>query len=201
MMKYIDKLKELSLKENDITNKIKSLGEQKDKEISEKIAVIEEKYVEKLKKERTDVSLVRYEIDMIISKITEASLFDISEIGPIMAKIMSKKENKEYEFISVDLDGHFSYLISPVNEEKANDRDCFVFSERIVEGGYVGFYNCYTLQLPVNFGKFEYLKDFIDMVVEYRLENNHDVKILDVSELESLMNKFLDEKSRKLDLN
>lgn len=201
MMKYIDKLKELSLKENDITNKIQSLDAEKNEEIKKIVADIEEKYAEKLKKQRTDVSLVRCEMDLIISKMTEASLFDINEIGPVMAKIMSKKENKEYKFYSMDLDGHFSYIISSVNEEKVSDRECFVFSERITDGRYVGFYNYYILQLPINFGKFGYLKDFIDMVVEYRLDNIHEVKNLNVSELESLMNEFLDEKSRKLDLS
>lgn len=200
-MKYIDKLKELSLKENDITNKIQSLDAEKNDEIKKTVADIEEKYVEKLKKERTDVSLVRCEMDMIISKMTEASLFDINEIGPVMAKIMSKKEHKEFKFIIVDFDGCLYYLIRLVNELEVNSRDCFVFDERIIEGGYVGFYNYYTLQRPINFGIFGYLKDFIDMVVEYRLENTNEVKNLNVSELESLMNEFLDEKSRKLDLN
>ena len=78
----------------------------------------------------------------------------------------------------------------------------FVFNERMINGEYVVFYNNFIIEIPISFGRFEYLKNFIDMVVEYRLEDSIlCVKYLDASELEKLKDKFLDVKSRKLDFN
>ena len=70
------------------------------------------------------------------------------------------------------------------------------------ESGLDTFYNNFIIEIPISFGRFEYLKNFIDMVVEYRLEDSIlCVKYLDASELEKLKDKFLDVKSRKLDFN
>ncbi len=201
-MSYISRLKELSLKEKESLSKIGELNKEKDKEIRSVLSFIEETYRKTLKEVQDQVYLLRYEKDMIISKITEASLFDIHVIGPVMAKIVSAKENVEYEFVSEDLDGHFVYMICPKDERKLDDKNIFVFNERMINGEYVVFYNNFIIEIPISFGRFEYLKNFIDMVVEYRLEDSIScVKYLDASELEKLKDKFLDVKSRKLDFN
>lgn len=81
-------------------------------------------------------------------------------------------------------------------EEKLS---CFWWS--IGRRSYYNIFNVNT-KLSFDFGRFDYIKDFIKMVVKVKLENGTLLECLNITaeELEMLRNKFLGDSTRKLDL-
>lgn len=200
-MDYEGRLEKLFNDEKRLVGKLEELEEQRNRKIQEAITSINQKYFRMIQENESELSLMRWEIATIISKITEANVFCLDEIGPIMAQIMSKKEGAQYIFERLDFDEDFVYMIRPTEEKLITDRNIIVFDGKMVEGHIIIFYNANS-KLSFDFGRFDYLKDFIKMIMEYRLENGNPLKCLNITdeELEMLRDKFLGDNTRKLDL-
>lgn len=200
-MDYEGRLEKLFNDEKRLVGKLEELEEQRNRKIQEATTSINQKYFRMIQENESELSLMRWEIDTIISKITEANVFCLDEIGPIMAQIMSKKEGAQYIFERLDFDEDFVYMIGPTEEKLITDRNIIVFDGLLVEGHIIIFYNANT-KLSFDFGRFDYLKDFIKMVVKVKLENGTSLECLNITaeELEMLRDKFLGDSTRKLDL-
>lgn len=95
-----------------------------------------------------------------------------------------------YSFNTDDLDklkndGKALILIDNLKNNSVDSIKFYYFNDKTNE-----------LKLNVNFGKFKYLKEFINKLIIYKLKNN----INDISneELENIMNDFINENSKKL---
>ncbi len=200
-MDYEGRLEKLFNDEKRLVGKLEELEEQRNRKIQEAITSINQKYFRMIQENESELSLMRWEIATIISKITEANVFCLDEIGPIMAQIMSKKEGAQYIFERLDFDEDFVYMIGPTEEKLITDRNIIAFDGLLVEGHIIIFYNANT-KLSFDFGRFDYLKDFIKMVVKVKLENGTSLECLNITaeELEMLRDKFLGDSTRKLDL-
>ena len=116
-MDYEGRLEKLFNDEKRLVGKLEELEEQRNRKIQEATTSINQKYFRMIQENESELSLMRWEIDTIISKITEANVFCLDEIGPIMAQIMSKKEGAQYIFERLDFDEDFVYMIGPTEEK------------------------------------------------------------------------------------
>lgn len=157
--------------------------------------------------------------------VEEKSMFPIDLIGKVLADIISRKEGKNYHYqnaqyyTNITRKPIFDQMIEPmvqnvslITEESVmasfysndgnNSFSLLVKQGKILplpktKGNCIFFYQAYAhlLKFDVELYQFSYIKDFIDQVIDYKIE--HQIDSISYHELEQLAHSFLEEKPKQ----
>jgi len=196
------------VKKEELILKLNNLEEQKGKEIEGIKKEIEEKYQKLL-----DSMLINYDTLLKEAKIIEKySMFNSSEIALIIAQLMTVFEGKEYvyeqiKYYNLFLKKDFKSKKNPIlliekehlKEKYSDDLEnllernqaLFFIKDIVLENTIVFLYSLVKNNLEQNFdyGNFLYIKEFIDEVIEKRIEN--DLITISLEELVNFKNEFI----------
>ena len=226
-MNFKEKLKELRKYKAIAVAGMETVEEKKQQEIKEVTKSIEEKYNPKKKKYQKEFQNSVSNIHDYCKKIEEYSTFNRKDISYILADLLSIFEGKKY--IVSHMSYHpengspaqvqdILVIIYKNNLEKINAINHI--SERyfyhliktnkiiLLDGKFsvcmpeiLKFYKFETgtINQNISFRSYTYLKEFIDMVINYRIENN--IEIITEEELEDLKNQFILSNREKIENN
>lgn len=219
MIGYKNELERLQREKKDLTQSINDNKIKKENEIKEAQRLIEEKYDGLIQKDDRNLRETREAIDFLKKKIVECSHFrfaTVSSLISVLIDIIKVSEGKEYIIQEVDYtdssfdpDNEVKKAFIIINKDRKLNESIKIhqLSEiniRIKEGNvfvlnwdaslglsYINFYDLKdnNIKHNVSFGKFNYIKKFIDYIISYRLENG--IKELTPKDLEKLEIMFL----------
>lgn len=199
-MDFYNELDKLRKKKKQCLYEVRSLDEQKEKELEIEKKRILHKYSELNKIKNEELARHYENIDSYCQMVASYSVFSGREIGNILACLVrnfegfnyiyqntafGKKESQQLAFDSEEttIDTRLRMIVA--EEEKSHfysneNVDRLVESNKAIvlsttKDSEIPFYKVHmgshSLNLCVKFGKFTYLKEFIDEVISYRIEN------------------------------
>lgn len=219
MKGYNNELKSLLKEKKELTKRINDNKIKKENELSESQRLIEEKYDNIIQQYDRNLCETRDAIDFLKKKIAEFSEFNgecARTLICMIIDIIKVYEGKNYiqQTLIYSLDSK-----RPIKTQRANviisshrklDKDksesqLSKINIRIKEGNalvlnwndnfsdskYIKFYDLKDNDIKhnVSFGKFNYIKEFVDYIISYRLENG--LKEITTKEIEKLEIMFL----------
>lgn len=219
MIGYKNELERLQREKKDLTQSINDNKIKKENEIMEAQRLIEEKYDGLIQKDDRNLCETKSAIDFLKKKIAECSEFNgecARTLISMIIDIIKVYEGKNYiqQTLIYSLDSK-----RPIKTQRANviisknrklDKDksesqLSKINIRIKEGNalvlnwndsfsdskYIKFYDLKdnNIKHNVSFGKFNYIKEFVDYIISYRLENG--LKEITTKEIEKLEIMFL----------
>lgn len=152
--------------------------------------------LEKLKQEEQRAAKAHRNYCELIEK---GSTFPVVDIVPVLLDILGHVEKEEFEAEYVSLASYFPmefvfppYKMMMVGRKNMNDsQEGMTFCEEVE--GQISFYKfenmCSNIIFRVGNLEFDYIREFIDRIIDYRIENNLDV--LTPEMLEQLKIQFL----------
>lgn len=213
-MSFSENLEKVKKKKEEIKTRKSWLSTDRENLIDSVITEINEKYHQKealLDKKLKECNEAIQEHYKLIEKY---SIFDEQEISKIFQELITIFEGEDYirqtnTVCSSQYSYRYNYANIIINKDEANDS--LVYSKEDLnilakqgkaliikynsskkENSSIKFYELNKkgdLKQLFKFGKFKYLKDFIDLVISYRIDN--DIENISEDELQLLMKEFI----------
>ncbi len=210
------KLKKLRVTKKQILDNKDNIKKQQMQDVATAVAKIEREYNISLDSNNVDLNNIIEEIHSQCKIIEQYSTFNIKDISNILASLISIYESESFlvENLSYKVKGAlFNDALLIINKKKYEHLSSkFVIQEKdiniLVKNGFaikllkdfsksqfptkISFYKADSMgriNQKVNFRSFTYIRDFMEYVINYRIENNLDEISFD--ELEMLRNEFI----------
>lgn len=191
---------------------LKSAMYNKEKLENEKSKKVKNDYYINMNTAYLRITRTNLEIDNICSKIKENSKFNVEEIGAIVSDLVTIFEGEKftYKLACYEPSNWFVLITSDEKDQKyfrkqqmysiRKKGDALIFPvSNIFSEASVYFYTAdkmHRVNQTVGFGKFSYVKEFIDELILYKIKNNKEY--LSPEEMEELKYNFI--KSRVDDI-
>lgn len=219
-----DKLKDLRQQKKRFINKGRNADKELDKlKNNKKNKEFINNYIHKKQNAYTRVGVLNEQIDEVCESIEYHSYFDSEQIGPLIAHLVTLFEGEEYVYQSANYysnkkDSKIECIKLIVkNDKKQKEWYDERYVNSLVKNGNaivitkaetwyphldIYFYEAdglHRVNQCVSFGKFSYIKEFIDGVILYQMRNKQ--KLISVAELDSLELKFIKSKLEEIRKN
>lgn len=216
MESFNEKLAELKRLRKKLINKENDLEDNMKKEKSYANKAIEDKYIPEIENIFLKIEQSEEEINEFNEEIVRCSTFDIWDIVQIMKEIIKIYEGETYIYKQITytrdskrnisssfakvlfsdkrkkLITHHIDISKLYSIQKNGDGIILDWNDDIFEKKYINFYSITDdgkLKSNIKLSKFPYLKQFIDFVISYEVNNNYEK--LNFTELQNLKYEFI----------
>lgn len=145
-------------------------GEEYENNIVDLFAEVDDYYVRRMAEMQREKAYVLQEIGDFLEKLQTYFSFPVNIMGPVIADLFTLYKGQNYVYEVKENKGEYEYSV--VNENVYLDK--FFLA---VYGGNITFYN-YSAQPSYLIKYYPFIREFIDYVIDYRIENN----IIEISE-------------------
>lgn len=145
------------------------------KEIEEASKKIIDSYSKKLNQSEENIIFTQNILNEFTSLFFEYSTFNLASVGRCLQELVSIIEGDEYIYEQIiDKKENIKSFIARKDNNLVKSENVLLLSADDEDNDKITFYTIQKDQIKCNidFGKFDYVKEFIDELIQYRFQNN-----------------------------